>query len=794
MINRLKPWQGLLPILFAPVAYAADTRVPAITLPRIDETQHDIRIDGSLNEPFWQELKSYGDLRVMSPPSLDEVPFETDIRIFYTSEGLYFGIQADQPTETLLERFSFRDNFITRDGFSLTVDPSGEGLYAYWFSVNLGGSLGDGTVQPERQFARQWDGPWHGASARNDDGYSVEYFLPFSMITMPEIEGDTRTIGMYLSRRIGHKNEMWGWPALPDTQSQFLSALQPLVMENFKPRRQFTFYPYASTTYDVIAAEDDYRTGFDIFWRPSSNLQLTATLNPDFGNVETDDVVVNLTSFETFFPEKRPFFLEGQEIFATTPRASSKSRRGTPTILVHTRRIGGPPASPNLDDFDATGIELNQPTVLTGAAKITGQNGNWRYGVLTAVEDETKIEGTVDGRDIDFMQEGRTFGTARLLYETTSGGGRRGLGWITTLVDGPDYDAVVHGVDGHYLSKDGNWNIDGQLLYSDVDDIGGKGGFADITYIPKPGIQHKLEFDYYDDKLDINDFGFLRRNDAISARYRFELTETELANLKERETSFFLSQEYNTNGEVVRSGIFFNQERIFKNNNVLFMEANFFPARWDDLNSDGNGSYRLIDRWQTGFFYGTDSSKPVQMKFGHFIYDEDIGGTQKLYEFEFNWRPTDRFSVHTIMAYRKRTDWLIHNSGRDLTTYAASYWQPRIELDYFFSAKQQFRLALQWVGIKAREEERWRIPAGDGSLERDLRTQSGTRDFNISSLSFQLRYRWELAPLSDLFVVYTRGSDLPTNLQDSFTDMLANAWTDRAADVLVVKLRYRLGS
>lgn len=765
--------------------------VPVFSLVKIEDDQAKVTVDGILDEAIWQDIQAFDRMRVITPDTLEPGPYRTQIKIFYTSEGMYAGIFAEQPKDTLIGRLSSRDRFITRDFTSVNIDPSGQGLYGYWYSVNLGGTLSDGTTLPERQFNNQWDGPWRGAQSETEDGWYSEYFMPWSMMTMPDIEGDTRTIGIYFGRRIAHKNELWGWPALPDTGSRFISGMQKVEIDNITPQKQFTFYPYASTSYNVIDAEDDYKSGFDLFWRPSSNLQVSATVNPDFGNVESDDVVVNLTSLETFFPEKRPFFLEGQEIFNTSPRAR---KRGTPTILVNTRRIGSSPKGLDIPDLDLTDLEANQPTELQGAAKVTGQKGNWRYGVLTAIEDDTKIEGTVDGLDVDHLQDGRNFGAARLLYESTSGNSRTGLGWITTAVNHPDADAIVHGIDGHVLSESGQWKLDGQLLYSDVADVSGKGGYVDIKYTPKKGIKHSVEFDYFDDNLELNDFGFLRRNDQIGARYRLEVTQSDLDWAKSRESSLFLNQEYNTDGRVVRSGIFLNQKYRFNNNHFLFTELNYFPSRWDDLNSAGNGDYRIDGRIKTGAFWSSDGSKTWQHQIGLSYEDEQIGGRFHVAKYEVTWRPSDRFSVQLRLEYKNRNGWLIHNSGRDFTTYEAEFWQTKLDIDYFLSAKQQFRISAQWIGVKAFERARWQVPIGDGALTKDPRAVTDSRNFSIGALVFQARYRWEIAPLSDLFVVYTRGSDLPSMPDDDFGDLLHDSWTNRAVDLFVIKLRYRLGS
>ena len=766
-----------------------DTRIPTITFKRVENAG--VKVDGILDEAVWETLTAYDDLRVVSPDSLEQPAYETQWKFFYSNDGLHVSVMSEQPKETLVARLSSRDSFITRDFVSFSLDTSGEGLYGYWFGVNLGGSVSDGTVLPERQFLNQWDGPWHGAVKELDNGYSTEFFLPWSMMMLPQIEGDTRKLGLYMSRTVAHKRERWSWPALPFSRSQFLSVMQDVEIENIKPKKQFTFYPYASASYDEIAGEDDYKAGFDIYWRPSSNLQLTSTINPDFGNVESDNVVVNLTSFETFFPEKRPFFLEGQDIFQTTPRARN---RGTPTILVHTRRIGGPPESINNDNLDITSLEANQPTELEAAAKVTGQVGNWRYGVLAAVEDDTKIEGTINDIDVDFEQAGREFGTARLLYETTDLGSRAGFGWITTLVDHPGRKATVHGIDGHFLSSSGKWNIDGQLLYSDVADVAGSGAFLDIEYIPRQGVQHKLGFDYFDEDLEINDFGFLRRNDAKTVRYRFQHTTSKSEKYKTLETTFLTGVEKNHAGLKVRNGIFLNQRYQFNNNSFLFAELNHFLPVWDDLNSNGNGSFRVDSRWQAGAFWETDSSKKFQLGLGYFYTDEQVDGGQNLFKSEFVWRPNDRFSAQLRLVYRERSDWLLYDSDRDFTAFSSTAWEPQLAVDFFLSAKQQFRMTAQWVGIKAFEADRWEIPLGDGSLIPDPDPVTDSRDFSIGRLVFQARYRWEIAPLSDLFIVYTRGSNVPSDPTQRFDDILSESWTDPLFDVFVIKLRYRLGS
>ncbi|MFT7684743.1 MAG: hypothetical protein ACI9FB_000084 [Candidatus Azotimanducaceae bacterium] len=778
------------------MSFAVDASPTPIEMTKVDASDVNMVIDGVLDEKIWSNLPMKDDMAILEPDTLAKPPWETRSYIFYTKKGLYLGVWAEQPPETLVSRLSSRDKFIQRDAISITLDPSGKGLYGYWFRVNLGNSLQDGTLLPERQYTNQWDGPWYGASSEHDKGWSAEFFIPWSVMTMPENYSDIREMTYYLSRSVAHKNESWGFPGLPRTNSTFISKLQKISFEGINPKQQFTFYPYAASSYNNTLDDgaDKYKAGFDLFWRPTSNLQVSATINPDFGNVESDNVVVNLSSTETFFPEKRAFFLEGQEVFVTSARARQGRGGGSPTTLLNTRRIGSAPKSTQFEDLDLTDIESNQPSQLIGAGKLTGQYGKFRYGVLAALEEDTKLTGTLNGQNFSTVQDGRDFGVARLLYEDTSTGARRSLGWMTTTVQHPQEDATVHGIDGHYLSANGKWNTEVQLMHSKVADISGAGGFLDINYSPKQGRKHKLSLNYFDDSLDINDLGFLQRNDDVGFVYSYKKEESDLERLKRRSTDYRVVQRYNTNGRLVRSGLFFIQGRNFQNNAFLSTQLSYFPARWEDKDSEDNGDYRIEGRWQGEIFAETDQSKKLGFGAGVVYQGEDLGGHFMDYFVDLAWRPTDRFSFVMGLGYLDRKGWLLHEENRDFTTFNAEIWRPRIALDFFLSAKQQFRITAQWAGFKADEDERWKVPLGDGSLDEVLRQPGDAdRDFKISRLTFQARYRWELAPLSDLFVVYTRGSNVDTGQDDSFSDLLHDSWTDALVDIFVIKLRYRIG-
>ena len=774
----------------------------------------DVVVDGVVDEAVWMQVPFYDHMRVTDPDTLEVPEYATRTRFFYTHRGLYVSAIMEQPPDTLVRRLSNRDQELNRDSFGITLDTSGTGLYGYWFELNLGGSKSDGKVVPERQFSRQWDGAWTGETAVRDDGWSAEMFIPWAIMSMPSSAGERR-LTFWIQRKVAHANEQYGWPALPRSNARFMSALQAMQVADVNPRQQWALFPYVSGTMDEIKGEQESRVGLDVFWRPSTNFQITATANPDFGAVESDDVVVNLTAFETFFPEKRLFFLEGTEVFLTSPRSnptfvSIRSQGGRqppklfnlePTTLLNTRRIGGAPKHLDVPDgITVADVELSQPSDLAGAVKLVGQAGGLRYGVLGALEKEVELDGTddVSGLDVTVREDGRDFGVARVLYEDTSGAGRRSIGWMGTVTSYPNKDdAMVHGVDTHWLSPNGKWSWDTQFVTSDTNDGTGYGAWTDIRWTPRQGIGHRLAFDLLDDELDLSDLGFLRRNDARTFRYSFFTnTSRDLpAHLQRLSRGVFASSGTNTDGYRARSYLGAFSTWVFSNNAEFRTEIDWLPAHYDDRNSRDNGTYRTEHGYFWSGSYGTDASRKFSTSVQLGVRAEDLGDPQYFADWGFTWNPVHRFTLNLDLRWKSRNNWLLHIEDRDLTAFDAVELSPSMSVDFFVTAKQQLRMTMQWVGINAEEREFYTVPASPGELlDREKDPLAETDDFTISRLTAQVRYRWEIGPLSDLFVVYTRGSNLENRVDEDFDALFADALDDPIVDTLVVKLRYRFGN
>lgn len=795
---------------------------PAVHVPYFETA--DIDIDGYADEASWSEVAGYDDMRVIDPDTLEEPEYRTVYKFLYTGEGLYVAAFMEQPPDTFVSRLSSRDRYINRDSFGLTLDTSGEGWYGYWFTVTLGGSLMDGKAAPERTITEQWDGPWLGASAALDDGWSAEMFLPWSMMAMPSSNGADGTPGprkltFWVDRRVSHLNERHSWPPLPWSGQRFMSAFRAMHLERLETRRQLSFFPYASTTHDGVADEVDYRAGVDVAWRPTPNVQLTGTVNPDFGAVESDDVVVNLTAFETFFPEKRLFFLEGNEVFITTPRSDTNRyrsfRRGAgarerplsyrvePTTLVNTRRIGGPPRHLEVPDgIEVAGVERGKPTDLLGAVKAVGALGGLRFGMLAAFEDDVELPGrrTATGERVTVREDGRDFGVIRALYEG-GGSGRRAIGYLGTMVALPDGEAMTHGIDAHLTAAGGRLRWDGQFMYSDGagiagDGTGGYGFFSDAMYSPRQGVIHSLNLDYVDKHLDIGDVGFIRQNDQATLQYALIFMNSNWLWFRQARTSFFLMTQSNTEGFVNWATLFTNHTFMFENHSEVHLELDYSPARWDTRNSRGNGWFKVDPQWVARVGYGTNAAK-------RFSVSATLGAEQEEFDRSwshaldvgFTWVPNDRMSIDLDVRYKKRNGWLLHTGDRNFATFDADDLQPKLSVDFFITARQQLRLTLQWAGVKARAVDYYRTRLTHGELlDRSLEPDASDEDFSLSRLTAQLRYRWEIGPLSDLFVVYTRGNHFTYEDADhGFGTLWTDSLRDPVADFLVVKLRYRFG-
>ncbi|MGY8794578.1 MAG: DUF5916 domain-containing protein [Woeseiales bacterium] len=243
----------------------------------------------------------------------------------------------------------------------------------------------------------------------------------------------------------------------------------------------------------------------------------------------------------------------------------------------------------------------------------------------------------------------------------------------------------------------------------------------------------------------------------------------------------------------IRGGAGVNLEVNRNNRHKVFASAAFFPERWEDRESFGNGTFQINDRWRVETSYETDTSRPLSVAVKLDYDGQDLyGGSIRTWG-GLTWQPRADLALTVGVSYTDIDGWLLQQEGQDFTTFTGTRWQPDLAMDFYPSATQQFRVVLQWVGIRAFEDRFFALQSDPGQLIEGNKPIGPSDDFSISTLNFQVRYRWQIAPLSDLFVVYTKGDARRPDLL-GFSDLLQESWQDPLADQLVVKLRYRFGS
>ena len=776
--------------------------------------QPDVRIDGHLDEAVWLDQPVLDEMRVIWPETLVEPHHATRVRMFTTPRGLYVGAELDQPADTLVERFANRDAELNRDTFTVTLDTSGNGLFGFWFGICLGGSKMDGKVAPERQFTDQWDGAWTGETSAHENGWVAEMFIPWSIVTMPK-DNDTRNLAYSVERKVAHLDETHAWPALYWSQPKFMSALQPIEVQNVNPKQSWEFFPYVASATDGVSDVDTSKLGLSYSWKPVADFQLTGTIQPDFGAVESDDVVVNLTAYETYFPEKRLFFLEGSEVFITSPRSNprrSASANGTgsraalrtynpePTTLLNTRRIGGAPRHISVPDgIEVNGTQLSKPTELIGALKAVGQSAYGRYGVLMAMEDEPVVYGRdeITGERRTVTAPGRDFGVARWLYEENEGQGRRAIGYMGTMASYPDFDAVVHGLDAHFQTSKGSFNADAQLVASDVEDEHGFGGWLDMRFFGKWNLIHNVSVSYLDDTLDVSHLGYLQRNDMRGFRYfTFRVFNENLPDfLRQANIGSFSSIERNSNGDIVRAWAGGQFTMQLHNRTEVGLQYSYRPKMVDDYLTRGNGDFETKAGHFAQVSVGTNSAKKVAFSTQGTLRDGPLGEPSYIYDIGVTYSPLTSVSLDYDLRYIIDNGRLVHIGDGEFEVYQTTDLQHIVGVDYFLTSKQQLRATLQWVGIKGDIDRFLRVSPNDLGLQDRPQPESDFGEiFPITRMTAQVRYRYEIAPLSHFFLVYTRGANPDPDQSYGFSDLWDLSLNETIVDTWVAKLRYRFGS
>jgi hypothetical protein len=367
--------------------------VPAIKLENLN-----IILDGKLTEPIWK-LNPVNEFTQKDPDEGKPSTEKTEVWVAYDAESIYVAARLyDSKPDSIDASLARRDNYFSSDWFAFYVDPYNDKKTGYLFGINAGGTIIDGVLYNDSWDDWSWDGIWQSKSSVDENGWTVEMKIPFSQMRFNQ--SDAMTWGVNFYREIKRNNEKSFYVMVPKKESGFVSKFAPLEgLNGINPKQRFEVIPYfvqkaqylVHDSEDPFYKSDQYKTtlGADFKIGIGSNLNVDATINPDFGQVEVDPAVINLSAFESYFNEKRPFFIEGMEKFYFGIGGANNNwgfNFGWPELF-YSRRIGRAPSGETSDaDFEKYPSE----TRILGAAKLTGKlNESSTIGLISAITERT---------------------------------------------------------------------------------------------------------------------------------------------------------------------------------------------------------------------------------------------------------------------------------------------------------------------------------------------------------------------------------------------------------------------
>ena len=712
-----------------------------------------IEIDGRIDPAEWQGAHHVTDFRKTQPLTGEPGSLPTESWILATPDGLAIAFRNTHSAGVPRTRQKVQRDFDEQvDRVNAFIDFDGDGRTGYAFTVSSTGGIADEVITNENQFSDDWDGQWRHAVAEDEQGWSVELLIPWHTAPMRDGKDGQRTLKVFLARVIGATGERMAWPAASFERPRFLSDFAPVTVTRYD-QSLLAITPYVSGLYDNVGNHRDANAGADLFWKPNGRFQLTATVNPDFGQVEADDLVVNFSATETFISDKRPFFTENQGIFdLTTPSDDSQQ--------LYTRRVG------------STGD-------ITAAVKLNGSLGKVNYGLFSADEDG---------------ETGRSFHALRVTREFE----QQNLGAMLSRVDDPwnDREATVLGVD-HNWRPSARWNVRTRLLGSRIDqaddEIDDIGATVWADYEMDHGWRQQWIAMHFGNDLQLNDFGYLSRNSTNYLHWEVRKRFTGLQDTSRyasKDWRWRVSSSHNNHGDKLNDQFRMSRDGQLRNGGYEYAQINVNSAGLNDTLLRGNGVVRMPANFNTYFEF----ERPRKGDWAHETELElltgGLAGNRKLGAgagYTATYFVNDAFSVYGGFYAIHTPDWLVWQREDLVGGFTRRQADLNAGLDWVVDDRHELRVKMQVIALDARANAAWRFdPRGHAVAASDT-----VDDFSVRNLGFQVRYRYELAPLSYLYVVYARGGYDRQVGTDGVDDLLQDSLRLRDDEQLVVKLSYR---
>lgn len=699
----------LIPLicLFTNLSSASEQSIQKNSRPavRAVRLQGKILVDGRLSESFWKDEYAITEFTQREPVEGAKATERTLVDILYDDEAIYIGARMyDSKPGEIVARLNRKDVQVTSDMFTFYIDPYHDRRTGFYFALNAAGTQYDGTLYNDDWDSDSWDGVWQGEARIDEKGWTAEMRIPYSQLRFQKKE--QYIWGINFKRFIARKNESDFLVCQPRKETGFVSRFADLSgIRNITPRRRVELIPYATSKagFTHESAENPFNDGSsfdpgvggDAKIGIGTNLTLDATVNPDFGQVEVDPAVVNLGDVETFYEEKRPFFIEGSSIFdfGRGGVANYWGFNWSDPLVFYTRRIGRPPQGSLPDsDFD----RVPDFTKILGAAKLTGKVGpGWSAGTLHAFTGretaDLALNNVLSHAEVEPLSY---YQVSRAQIELNDG--RQGIGMITTfatrffddnrLRDDLNSNSFLVGADGWTsLDSNKNWVLSGYGVFSRVS--GSPERITDLQknsqhYFQRPDA-HYVDVDpnatslegymgrfylvkqkgnvfinsalgFISPGFDSNDLGFLWRADQINGHfgggYKWT-TPGRYFRFAELLGAVFATKDYDWN--TTWSGIW--QLGYFEFHNYYSLE---YSLAWNPQRTVNNARTRggpqtlNLPGYEVNLSLNTDSRKPWVFGLGANLYESEPSSFRAL-SGSIEWKPIPNLSVKVSPSFEK---------------------------------------------------------------------------------------------------------------------------------------------
>jgi hypothetical protein len=803
--------------------------------------QAPIRVDGALDDAAWATARLISGFVQREPLEGGAPTLRTEARVAFDASALYVAVRAYDPEpDRIVGYLTRRDAGSSSDWIHVFVDSYHDRRTAYQFGVNPAGVKFDSYWFNDDNDDSSWDAVWEAVAARSSDGWTAEFRIPYSQLRFSS--GGDGDLGFAISRTVSRLNETSTWPLLARSATGWVSQFGVVTgLSSERSSKRLELIPYVVgqvATAPLQAANPLHQSpdpgasvGVDLRYALTPALSLTATVNPDFGQVEADPAVVNLGAFETFFNERRPFFIEGSGTY-NFPCYDCN--------LFYSRRIGRQPrGSPPLDEGDYA-VQPLQSTIL-GAAKVTGRVGRFSVGTLAAAtQEETARIATPTERRNYIVEPATFYSVSRARREFAD---QSSVGFLLTttnrrLVDSVSFlpgSAVTGGVDydwrlGRSLGLNGYWSgssvrgstqaiglIQRSNVHSfqrpDADHVefdptasvlNGHSGQVNLAKISGERTRFNFTASYRSPGFDLNDVGFLQRADAISQNGWFQLRwQTPRGAFRGRSLNFNQWSHRNFAGDLINLGANVNGDATLTN---LWSFGGGF--RWngraldDRLTRGGPAGFveGSVGSWQ---WFNTNDRKVVSFHWNSGFFRNDDGSRG----FDLNpfiqVRPGSAVSAEVGLSFARNNDeaqWVARHDGPERTHYVFGALRQRtssmtLRLNYTLTPNLSVQLYGQPFVSAGRYPEYKELIDGRAPYPTRFAPfdYPASADFKVLSFRTTNVMRWEFRPGSTLFVVWQQGreefrQDGMFSLGRDYGDVFATP----SSNTVLVKMAYWL--